>query len=78
MRSGPDVQLRLAVQHENPRELALTLARDSESLNQGFPTAALAVLRIAGTWDALAPGRAKLTNYQTPKLLNRDSDSDPD
>ena len=59
-------------------QLALTLARHSESLNQGFPTAALAVLRIAGTWDAVAPGCAKLANYQTPKSLNRDSNSDPD
>ena len=60
------------------QQLALTLARDSAILNDGFPTAALAVLRIPGAWDAVAPGCAKLANYQTPKSLNRDSDSDPD
>lgn len=59
-------------------QLALTLAEESDGLADGFPTAALAVLRVNSAWDALRPHRAKLIDYQTPKSLNRDPDSDPD
>jgi phosphohistidine phosphatase len=58
--------------------LALTLAADGGALAEGFPTAALAVLRVGGAWEALRPHHAKLIDYQTPKSLNRDPDSDPD
>jgi phosphohistidine phosphatase SixA len=34
-----------------------------------FPTAAIAVLQPAGTWRALAPGRARLTAFVTPRHL---------
>lgn len=63
-------------------QLAVTLASDRDSngaaLAAGFPTAALAVLRIAGAWSALRPHQAKLVDYQTPKSLNRDREDDPD
>jgi phosphohistidine phosphatase len=59
-------------------QLAMTLAANGETLAEGFPTAALAVLRFGGAWEALRPHDAKLVDYQTPKSLNRDPDSDPD
>jgi phosphohistidine phosphatase len=34
-----------------------------------FPTAAIAVLEPAGTWDELAPGQARLTAFVTPHDL---------
>jgi phosphohistidine phosphatase len=38
-----------------------------ERLRAKFPTAAVAVLQPAGTWRALAPGRARLTAFVTPR-----------
>jgi phosphohistidine phosphatase len=32
-----------------------------------FPTAAVAVLELAGPWDQLAPGTARLTSFVTPR-----------
>jgi phosphohistidine phosphatase SixA len=34
-----------------------------------FPTAAIAVLELGGTWPGLAPGRAWLTAFVTPRDL---------
>jgi phosphohistidine phosphatase SixA len=34
-----------------------------------FPTAAVAVLRFAGTWHELARGQARLTAFVTPRDL---------
>jgi phosphohistidine phosphatase len=59
-------------------QLAATLASDAERLADGFPTAALAMLRISGSWSALRPHQAKLVDFKTPKSLNRDPDLDPD
>jgi phosphohistidine phosphatase len=59
-------------------QLASTLASDNSAFADGFPTAALAVLRLPGRWDGLRPHQARLLDYQTPKSLNRESDSDPD
>lgn len=63
-------------------QLATTLvgasASDQNGLTDGFPTAALAVLRLAGAWSALRPHQAKLIDYRTPKSLSRDPDDDPD
>jgi phosphohistidine phosphatase len=59
-------------------QLAATLASDGGALTDGFPTAALAVLRIAGAWASLRPHAAKLIDYRTPKSLSRDPESDPD
>jgi phosphohistidine phosphatase len=59
-------------------QLAATLASDASGLADGFPTAALAMLRVSGSWSALRPHQAKLVDFKTPKSLNRDPDSDPD
>jgi phosphohistidine phosphatase SixA len=39
-----------------------------------FPTAAIAVLKPAGTWRGLDPGRARLTAFVTPRDLPMSSD----
>lgn len=59
-------------------QLAATLASNAEGLADGFPTAALAVLRVSGNWSVLRPHQAKLADFKTPKLLSRDPDLDPD
>ena len=46
---------------------------DLERMRAKFPTAAIAVLAHAGTWPDLAPRRARLTAFVTP----RDLDSGP-
>jgi phosphohistidine phosphatase len=54
------------------QELALTLAGrrvDLRRLREKFPTAGLATLAFAGSWDELAPGAAELTAFVTPKEL---------
>src|SRR5580704_16899379 len=42
---------------------------DLERMRAKFPTAAIAVLQPAGTWRALAQGRARLTAFVTPHDL---------
>jgi phosphohistidine phosphatase len=59
-------------------QLAISLADESGTLAEGFPTAALAVLRIPGRWSALRPHQATLIDFKTPKSLSRDPDFDPD
>jgi phosphohistidine phosphatase len=49
---GPDDQM-----------AATPLAR----LRAKFPTAAIAVLEFGGPWSGLAPGRARLTSFVTPR-----------
>jgi phosphohistidine phosphatase len=44
-------------------------AGDLERMRAKFPTAAVAVLRSAGTWHDLAPARARLTAFVTPRDL---------
>jgi phosphohistidine phosphatase len=45
---------------------------DLERMRAKFPTAAIAVLQPAGTWRALAQGRARLTAFVTPRTVRRD------
>jgi phosphohistidine phosphatase len=40
-----------------------------QRMREKFPTAAVAVLEFAGTWRELAPGRARLTAFVTPRDL---------
>lgn len=40
-----------------------------ERMRSKFPTAAIAVLEFHGTWPGLAPGRARLTAFVTPRDL---------
>lgn len=61
--------------------LLIEIVRGDEggaALSAGFPTAALAVLRIAGAWAGLGAGRTTLVDYRTPKSLIRDRDPDRD
>lgn len=59
-------------------QLVSALASDNGAFADGFPTAALAVYRIGGTWDGLRAHQARLVDYKTPKSLNREPESDPD
>ncbi|HXR87105.1 MAG TPA: histidine phosphatase family protein [Stellaceae bacterium] len=59
-------------------QLAASLASEPGELAESFPTAALAVLHIAGRWSTLRPRQAKLIDFKTPKALSRDPDYDPD
>jgi phosphohistidine phosphatase SixA len=59
-------------------QLIASLANEAGNLAEGFPTAALAVLRISGTWSALPSHQATLIDFKTPKSLNRDPDFGPD
>jgi phosphohistidine phosphatase len=42
---------------------------DLDRMRSKFPTAAIAVLRFAGTWPDLVPGPARLTAFVTPRDL---------
>ena len=42
---------------------------DLDRMRSKFPTAAIAVLQVGGTWPDLAPGRARLTAFVTPRDL---------
>lgn len=59
-------------------ELGGRLASDPGRLAEGFPTAALAMLQLTGTWADLHWHRAKLGLFQTAKDLIRDLDPDAD
>jgi phosphohistidine phosphatase len=59
-------------------QLAASLAGEAAALAEGFPTAALAVLRLSGAWPDLRPRQATLIDFKTPKSLSRDPDFDPD
>ena len=55
-------------------DLALALAGrgdDVEALRGKYPTGALATLAFEKSWRDLAPGRAELTGYVTPKQLKK-------
>ena len=43
---------------------------DLERIRSKFPTAAIAVLEFPGTWPGLAPGRARLTAFVSPRDLD--------
>ncbi|MFD6858902.1 SixA phosphatase family protein [Rhodococcus sp. NPDC060090] len=65
----PDIHTLLVIGHEpSLSETALILATDHSSdiaqqLSEKFPTSALAVLTVRGSWADLEPGRAELTNF---------------
>jgi len=72
-RIDDDVGSAMVIGH-NPGvgQLALELAGGGEWIEEiraKFPTAALATLDWDGTWDELAPGRAELVDFVTPKGL---------
>jgi phosphohistidine phosphatase len=47
-------------------DLALALAR----MRAKFPTAAIAVLELSGTWSELAPGNARLASFVLPREMH--------
>jgi phosphohistidine phosphatase len=55
-------------------ELAARLVKDSTSLADGFPTAALAMIEIPDPWQRLPWRESKLVLYRTPKDISRDLD----
>jgi phosphohistidine phosphatase len=51
-------------------DLVMALAGDGDLLDQAqeaFPTSAIAVLRFTGTWKGLAPGKARLIEFEIPR-----------
>jgi phosphohistidine phosphatase len=38
-----------------------------ERISAKFPTSAIAVLTVPGTWSGLEPGRAALTGFEVPR-----------
>ncbi|MGZ4274048.1 MAG: SixA phosphatase family protein [Solirubrobacteraceae bacterium] len=66
-----DVGAVMLVGHEPAiRDLAVGLAGEgSELADRKFPTGALATLTFTGPWSALAPDRADLAAFVTPREL---------
>ena|SRR5689334_10666369 len=55
-------------------QLALTLAGRGQKLailRRKYPTGALATLEFSGRWGDLRPGSAELTDFVTPKQLDK-------
>jgi phosphohistidine phosphatase len=72
LRTVPDDAHTVLLVGHNPaiQELAAGLARDAESLaGRKFPTGGLATLSFSGSWASLAPERAELVTFVTPKEL---------
>lgn len=74
LRRVPDGVGRLLVVGHSPglEGLALRLATDGPELarlREKFPTAALAVLELEGSWAALGPGRCHLARLVRPRDL---------
>lgn len=71
--AGDDITTMLVIGHApGVPYTAWNLAsnRDSDSavqLSRKFPTSALAVLHIDGSWSTLAPGSAELADFQVPR-----------
>lgn len=61
-------------------ELARTLSRDDadpaviERMRGKYPTAAVAVVEVPGTWQQTEPGAARLVCFVTPRELLADAD----
>jgi phosphohistidine phosphatase len=58
------------------QDLALSLARSGPEIarvRSKFPTAALATLKLDGSWRELTPGSAELVSLVKPKELSRDA-----
>lgn len=77
LRALPESAASVMLIGHNPglQQLALVLASrgvDRAKLEQKFPTAALATLRVdTDNWAALRPGEAELIDYVIPKQLDQ-------
>jgi phosphohistidine phosphatase len=74
LRAVPDAVRSVMLIGHNPavQHLSFVLARpgpELERVRAKFPTAALATLEFDGAWGALAPGRARLVAFVTPREL---------
>ncbi|WP_026925701.1 SixA phosphatase family protein [Granulicoccus phenolivorans] len=75
LRRVPDTVQTLLVIGHNPttEQLVARLARGTgnpdwwASMARKFPTSAIAVLEVPGSWAELAPGRANLSCYEVPR-----------
>jgi phosphohistidine phosphatase len=65
-----DLALLLATAPGAAADPAAAAPGDLERMRSKFPTAAIAVLGFHGTWPGLAPGRAGLTAFVTPRDLD--------
>jgi phosphohistidine phosphatase len=68
VREIPGEQSVVAIVGHNPglAELAVGLAAPPPRPSASFPTAAIAVLGLPGTWSSAGPGGAKLLAFATP------------
>jgi phosphohistidine phosphatase len=68
VREIPGEQSVVAIVGHNPglAELAVGLAAPPPQPPASFPTAAIAVLGLPGTWSGAGPGEAKLLAFATP------------
>jgi len=68
----PELALALVAETESARshrKATRTPATALDQLRAKFPTAAIAVLALSGPWSELAPGRARLASFVTPRSL---------
>ncbi|QXE33520.1 histidine phosphatase family protein [Streptomyces sp. GMY02] len=70
--SGPVRTLLLVGHQPGVQDLVLSLAGRDEGdclarAREKFPTSAIAVLALSGSWEALAPGTATLTDFAVPR-----------
>lgn len=65
----PELALMLAAKNpaQGRQEAAPTPATALDLMRAKFPTAAIAVLELSGPWSELAPGRAQLISFVTPR-----------
>lgn len=72
----PDLALMLAARSEPDGGQAAGQAADPalDLMRAKFPTAAIAVLALTGPWSELNPGRARLTDFVTPRELGGTGD----
>jgi phosphohistidine phosphatase len=68
VREIPDEHPVVAIVGHNPglAELAVGLAAPPPQPPTSFPTAAIAVLGLSGSWSAAGPGEARLLAFATP------------
>ncbi len=68
----PELALALAGQDrpDDRRTSVLASAMAIDRMREKFPTGAVAVLKVTGPWSELAPGRARLTSFVTPREMH--------
>jgi phosphohistidine phosphatase len=75
VRGAPPSARSVMLVGHNPGMQGLTVALAGDEASEGdiervaekYPTCAIAVLEVPGTWSALAPGGAQLTRFAVPR-----------